>query len=65
MNIKLVIDGKEIQLAHRGQHQGYERFTAPKEISGLVATVLVRPNWSPDKKRITSNSYEQQSVRAF
>ena len=56
MNIKVIVDGEEIELAHRGQHQGYEKFTAPKEISGLIATVLVRPDWDPDKRRITSNS---------
>lgn len=49
MEVKVVIDGKEIELVPKGQHQGYEKFMAPKGISGLVATVHVRPDWDPDK----------------
>jgi len=47
MKVKVVIDGKEIELVPRGQHQGHEKFTNPKGISGLVATVYVRPDWTP------------------
>jgi len=55
MKVKVVIDGKEIELVPRGQHQGHEKFTNPKGISGLVATVFVRLNWDLKKRRIKSN----------
>jgi len=55
MEVKIVIDGEEIKLVPKGQYQGCEKFTGPKEISGLVATVFVRLNWDLKKRRIKSN----------
>ena len=63
MKVKVVIDANEIELIHKGQHQGYEKFTAPKEISGLVVTVFIEPNWDPEKRRTRSNALRISSPR--
>ena len=47
MEVKVVIDGKEIKMVPKGRYQGFEKFTAPKKISGLKATVFIRPDWTP------------------
>jgi len=45
MEVKVVIDGIEIKLLPRGVYQGFEKFVAPKEVSGAKATVFVRLGW--------------------
>lgn len=63
MNVKVVIDANEIELVYKGQHLGYEKFTAPKEISGLVVTAFVEPNWNPEKRKTRSNTLRVSSPR--
>lgn len=67
MKVKIVIDAEDIELVYKGRHQGYERFTASREIGGLVATVFVRPDWDPKKVGIKgeggTNAYVHLCLR--
>jgi len=62
MEVKVAIDGKEVELVPRGLYQGFLRFTAPKEIRGLVASVFVRPDWDligTEEQRAAEKEEEQ------
>lgn len=52
MEVDVVIDGIKIELLPRGLNQGFQKFVAPKQISGVVANVFLRPDWK-QKNRIT------------
>ena len=50
MEVKLVIDGKEVQLVPNGQSKNYDKFKEPDSKSGerpLIASVYVKPGWKP------------------
>ena len=42
--VKVIIDGTEIELVPRGLEQGFERYTTHK-INGIRATVFIKPGW--------------------
>lgn len=51
MEVKLVIDGAEVELESNGKTKSYERFKAPDmgKDRPLIATVYVKPDWKPWK----------------
>ncbi len=61
IDVKLVIGGKEIKLVARGRYQGYDKFTAPREMSGIVVSVFLKPDWRPDEKRVRSVMLDKTS----
>jgi len=56
VEVKVVINGKEVKLVSKGQYLGFEKFTGSKEIAGLVALVYVRPDWDPETLKISNGS---------
>ena len=49
MKIKLVIDGKEIELVPNGNSKNYLKFKEPEAGNGdkpLIVSVYVRPGWA-------------------
>jgi len=51
MEVKVIIDRKELKLIPVGQYQGYVKFISPKEVSYFKATVFVKGDLTALKRR--------------
>jgi hypothetical protein len=59
MNVKIVIDGEEVELQDKGKSNsgGYHKYSEPEPYasmglgrSPLIVTAYVKPGWRPSKK---------------
>jgi len=54
--LKLLIDGEEVELEPNGRSKSYEKWRGPQEYEGLgpgdaplIVTVYMKPGWKPSQ----------------